>query len=75
MASKTQKNQIVTVAECLDRLKPAELKPPSEDHQSSLRSAELRSSVLNIAGLNHVNETVQVLAAVKNALGKIPPVE
>jgi hypothetical protein len=75
MAAKQMKNTIISVGQCLDRLKKAELKPPSEDTQSSLRSAELRNSVLNIAELNHVSETVLVQSAVKNVLGKLPPVE
>ena len=75
MAPKTKSNQIIQIKDCLDRLAPIELAPPAEDKQSSLHSAELRSSVLNIANLDHVSETVQVQDAVKNALGDIPPVE
>lgn len=75
MATSKKRGFSITPAECLARLCELPLDFSQKDQEDDLRRAELRHSVLAIAGLNHVTETVMVRAVVKNALGKLPEFE
>lgn len=75
MSPQPKNKQVIQISDCLDRLAAITLEPPTEDAQTFLHSAELRNSILSVAGLNPVNETTLVHTAVKNALGKLPSIE
>jgi len=75
MAKSDKREFSITPTECLARLPELPLDFSVKDQEDDLRRAELRHSVLAIAGLNHVAETVMVRAVVKNALGKLPEFE
>lgn len=72
MASRGKKKFAITPSECLDRLPEPSLETSEDESGDELRRAELRRSVLAIAGLNHVSETAMVRNAVSNALGRVP---
>ncbi len=75
MAKSDKREFSITSAECLARLPELPLDFSAKDQKDDFRQAELRHSVLAIAGLNHVAETAMVRAVVKNALGKLPEFE
>jgi hypothetical protein len=74
--AKSKKHGIcISPPECLAWLSEPSLNFSDKDKEDDLRRAELRHSVLAIAGLDHVTETAMVRAAVKNVLGKLPEFE
>ncbi len=75
MAKSKKHDFPIKPAECLAWLSEPPLNFSEKDQDDDLRRAELRNSVLAIAGLNHVTETAMVRAVVKNALGKLPEFE
>jgi hypothetical protein len=75
MAS-SEKQELITPQECIARLPEIPLeKAEREADDDLLRRTELRQAILDIAGLNHVNESSLVRNVVKNALGKLPDIE
>ena len=66
---------IITPDQCTKMLPEIPLVVSERDADDTLRQAELRQSVLLIAGINHLKETELVRAVVENALGKLPEME
>lgn len=65
----------ITPDQCTLMLPEIPLAVSERDADDTLRQAELRQSVLLIAGINHLSETELVRAAVENALGKLPEMD
>lgn len=75
MAKTNQRKIFITPQECLEQLPEIPLDFSEKDAADDIYRVELRSSVLNITGLNHVTETTMVRSVVKNALGRLPEFE
>jgi len=74
--AKAKKHEFsITPSKCLAQLPEIPLDFSGKDTEDDFRRAELRHSVLDIAGLNHVTETAMVRTVVKNALGRLPEFE
>ena len=67
--------ETITPQECIARLKEIPLESAERGADDDLRRTELRQAILDIADLNHVNESALVRSVVKNALGKLPEIE
>ena len=65
----------ITPFDCITRLPEIPLDRSTEETDVELRRAELQSSILPIAELNHITETKYVRDVVANALGKLPALE
>ncbi len=65
---------VITPDQCTLMLPEIPLAVSERDADDTLRQAELRQSVLLIAGVNHLSETELVRAVVENALGKLPDI-
>lgn len=66
---------VITMEQCTLMLPEIPLAVSERDADDTLRQAELRQSVLLIAGVNHLTETELVRAVVENALGKLPEMD
>jgi hypothetical protein len=66
---------VITPDQCTTLLPEIPLSASERDADDTLRQAELRQSVLLIAGVNHLSETELVRAVVENALGKLPEMD
>ena len=75
MADQKNREFSITPANCLEQLPEIPLDLSEKDSADDFRRAELRHSVLEIADLNHVNETAMIRSAVINALGRLPEFE
>ena len=65
----------ITPEQCTMMLPEIPLEVSERDAEDTLRQAEIRQSVLLIAGINHLTETQLVRAVVENALGKLPDMD
>lgn len=66
---------VITPEACTTMLPEIPLVVSERDADDTLRQAEIRQSVLLIAGVNHLSETQLVRAVVENALGKLPELD
>ncbi|HEX8070624.1 MAG TPA: hypothetical protein VF546_11780 [Pyrinomonadaceae bacterium] len=73
--SKDEQAAAMTPAECVALLPEIPLAADEGAADEELRRGELRHAILDIAELNHVNESRLVREVVKNALGKLPDIE
>lgn len=75
MANILKGEGVITPDQCTAMLPEIPLAVSERDADDTLRQAELRQSVLLIAGINHLSETELVRAVVENALGKLPEMD
>ena len=75
MAKMLKGEGAITPDQCTRMLPEIPLAVSERDADDTLRQAELRQSVLLIAGVNHLTETELVRAVVENALGKLPEMD
>ena len=68
------KTKPITPSESLASLPPVEFAPGKEGEDRELGQAELLTSVLRIARLDHVSESRMVRDVVKAALSRVPEI-
>jgi hypothetical protein len=75
MTKELKGQTIITSKDCIKQLPEIPFDVSERSADDILRQAELRQSVLLIAGLNHLSETALVRDVVQNALGQLPELD
>jgi hypothetical protein len=72
---KENNEKTCTPADCIVQLPEIEFVPPKDTSDSIFGRVEIDRSILRIAELDHINESLIVRNAVKNAFGRLPGME